>query len=59
MASPHIAGLASYLLGIHGGLEPSALANQIKVLSTKNKVKNIFANTGTPNFLAYNGRPIY
>ncbi|KAF2425834.1 cuticle-degrading protease from Paecilomyces Lilacinus, partial [Tothia fuscella] len=59
MASPHVAGLASYLLGIHGPLKPADLASKIKVLSTKNKVKNIFPNTGTPNFLAYNGRPLF
>jgi hypothetical protein len=57
MASPHAAGLGAYLLGIFGKISPAALGNEIKALSTKGVVKNIFPNTGTPNFLIYNGRP--
>jgi subtilisin family serine protease len=59
MATPHIAGLGAYLLGLFGKASPADLANKIKFFSTKNHVNNIFPNTGTPNFLAYNGRPAW
>ena len=57
MATPHIAGLGAYLLGYYGKQNPSRLGDLIKGLATKGVVKNIYANTGTPNLLAYNGRP--
>jgi hypothetical protein len=55
MATPHIVGLAAYFLGYYGQLDPEQLGNTIKIYSTKDVVGNIFPNTGTPNFLAFNG----
>jgi hypothetical protein len=55
MATPHIVGLAAYFLGLFGQLDPEELGNTIKVYSTKQVVGAIFPNTGTPNFLAFNG----
>lgn len=57
MATPHIAGLAAYLLGYYGKMTPAELGDKLNDFGTRNLVNNIFANTGTPNLLAYNGRP--
>ncbi|PNS16193.1 Subtilisin-like protease [Sphaceloma murrayae] len=53
MASPHIAGLAAYLLGFEGSADPVALCQKIKDRAIKDKVKNV--PNGTNNLLAYNG----
>jgi subtilisin family serine protease len=55
MATPHIVGLAAYFLGFFGRMEPEELAYTIKAYSTKDIVGAIFPNTGTPNFLSFNG----
>jgi subtilisin family serine protease len=57
MASPHIAGLAAYLLGLEPVRAPGALCNRIKTLSTKSKLRLglLPALSGTTNSLAYNG----
>ena len=57
MATPHVVGLASYLLALEGSRAPGALCDRIKALSTKNKIKLGLLPTlsGSPNSLAYNG----
>lgn len=52
MAAPHVAGLGAYLLALEGSLDPIALCERIKTLSTKNKIKGA---TLTKNQLAFNG----
>ncbi|KAK4628870.1 Subtilisin-like protease 2 [Fulvia fulva] len=53
MATPHIAGLAAYLIALEGARSPAALCSRIQSLSTRNVVVN--AGSGSPNYLAYNG----
>lgn len=53
MASPHIAGLGAYLIGLEGTRSPSALCQRIQSLSTKSVIAS--AGSGSPNYLAYNG----
>lgn len=55
MASPHVAGLAAYLLSFEGKVTPAALSARITALSTKNKITGL--RTGTKNYLAFNGNP--
>lgn len=53
MASPHVAGLAAYLLGLGGApTEPKALCSYIGELSTKNALSGAILSK---NQLAYNG----
>lgn len=40
MATPHIAGLAAYLIALEGSRSPSALCQRIQSLSTKNVISN-------------------
>jgi subtilisin family serine protease len=57
MATPHIAGLAAYLLSGSGKVTPAALKTTIQSLATTNVVK-FTANArsaGTPNYLSFNG----
>jgi oryzin len=53
MASPHIAGLAAYLIGLEGLSSPTAVANRITALALSGKVTS--AGSGSPNRLANNG----
>lgn len=53
MATPHVAGLAAYLLSLEGNMAPSALAARIQTLSQKNKIAGV--PSGTNNYLIYNG----
>ncbi|CZT17806.1 related to Cuticle-degrading protease [Ramularia collo-cygni] len=53
MATPHIAGLAAYLIGLEGTRSPAALCQRIKDLAVKNVIANV--GSGSPNALAYNG----
>lgn len=57
MASPHVAGLAAYLLALEPARAPGALCDRIKTLSTKSKLRLGLLPTlsGTTNSLAYNG----
>jgi subtilisin family serine protease len=56
MASPHVAGLAAYLLGLGGKQSPAAIGQKIKDLATKSAVKISGTGTATtPNLLAFNG----
>ena len=53
MATPHVAGLAAYLLGLEGKMAPDVLAARIQTLSLKNKITGV--PSGTNNYLAFNG----
>lgn len=55
MATPHVAGLGAYLLALEGKKTPAALGARIVELSTKNKITGL--NTGTVNYLIFNGNP--
>jgi subtilisin family serine protease len=53
MASPHVAGLAAYLLAYEGKKTPAALSTRIQALALKNKISDV--PSGTKNYLAFNG----
>ncbi|KAI5356542.1 putative peptidase S8/S53 domain, peptidase S8, subtilisin, His-active [Septoria linicola] len=53
MATPHIAGLAAYLIALEGSKSPAALCQRIQELAQKDVVEDV--GSGSPNFLAYNG----
>jgi len=53
MASPHIAGLGAYLLGLLGPKTPAALCAYIAETATKGVIGSI--PEGTVNLLAFNG----
>jgi len=55
MASPHVAGLAAYLLAFEGKKSPAALSTRIQTLSLKNKITGV--PSSTKNYLVYNGNP--
>jgi len=55
MASPHVAGLAAYLLAFEGKKTPAALSTRMQTLASKNKVTGL--NSSTKNYLAFNGNP--
>ncbi|KAF1363022.1 oryzin precursor [Lizonia empirigonia] len=55
MATPHVAGLAAYILGLEGKRTPSALATRLQTLATKNAITGV--PSGTNNYLAFNGNP--
>ncbi|KAK0755164.1 peptidase S8/S53 domain-containing protein [Schizothecium vesticola] len=55
MASPHIAGLAAYLLGLQGPKSPAALCSYIQSTALTGKLSGI--PSGTSNRLAFNGNP--
>lgn len=52
VATPHVAGLAAYLIAKEGLSTPAAIVNRITALSTTNKIINA---AGSPNRLAYDG----
>ena len=55
MATPHVAGLAAYLLALEGKKTPAALASRIQSLAIKTKVSGV--PSSTKNYLAFNGNP--
>ncbi|ORY04114.1 subtilisin-like serine protease-like protein PR1A [Clohesyomyces aquaticus] len=55
MATPHVVGLAAYLLALEGKKSPAALCSRIQTLSQKSKITGI--PSGTLNYLAFNGNP--
>lgn len=55
MATPHVAGLAAYILALEGKMSPAALATRLQTLATKNVLTGL--PTGTKNYLAFNGNP--
>ncbi|OTB02976.1 hypothetical protein M426DRAFT_74299 [Hypoxylon sp. CI-4A] len=52
-ATPHVTGLALYLIGLEGLSSPSAVTNRIKALYTTGKLSGI--PSGTVNAVLYNG----
>ncbi|KAK4247870.1 serine protease [Corynascus novoguineensis] len=55
MASPHIAGLAAYLLALEGQKSPSALCSYIKQTANSGAISGV--PSGTTSALAFNGNP--
>jgi subtilisin family serine protease len=55
MATPHVAGLAAYILALEGKVSPAALTSRLTALSTKNKITGLKGST--KNYLAFNGNP--
>ncbi|KAF2744710.1 oryzin precursor [Sporormia fimetaria CBS 119925] len=53
MATPHVAGLAAYILGLEGKRTPSALGSRLIALAQTNVITGLVS--GTPNRLAFNG----
>ncbi|KAI0425995.1 peptidase S8/S53 domain-containing protein [Xylaria sp. FL1042] len=53
MATPHVAGLALYLMALEGLSTPAAVTARIKALGTPGKISGVPA--GTINLVAYNG----
>lgn len=52
MATPHVAGLAAYLIGLGGLSSPSAVAAKIASIGVQGSVKD---PKGSINLIAYNG----
>ncbi|KAJ7292968.1 serine protease [Mycena rebaudengoi] len=52
MATPHVAGLAAYLISLNGNTSPAALSTSIKALSVKGALSGV--PSGTLNDLANN-----
>jgi oryzin len=52
MATPHIAGLAAYLISLEGLATPDAVVARIKALATSGKVKDVKSSL---NLIGYNG----
>jgi subtilisin family serine protease len=52
MATPHVAGIAAYLIALEGLSSPAAVVSRIQSLSTKNVVQDPHNSV---NMLAYNG----
>ncbi|KAF2706449.1 subtilisin-like serine protease-like protein PR1A [Pleomassaria siparia CBS 279.74] len=55
MATPHVAGLAAYILALEGKVTPAALGARLIALSNKSKITGL--PSGTANQLAFNGNP--
>jgi subtilisin family serine protease len=57
MATPHVAGLAAYLLSLGGKISPAALRTKIQSLATTNTLKFPAAVTSsrTPNSVVFSG----
>lgn len=53
MATPHITGLALYLIAYEGLGTPAAVTARIKALATSGLISGV--PSGTPNLFAYNG----
>ncbi|TRX88340.1 hypothetical protein FHL15_010778 [Xylaria flabelliformis] len=53
MSTPHVAGLALYLIALEGLSTPAAVTARIKALGTSGKISGI--RSGTVNLISYNG----
>lgn len=53
MATPHVTGLALYLIALEGLSTPAAVIARIKELATSGEITDI--GTGSPNLIIYNG----
>jgi len=54
-ASPHLAGLAAYYLGLNGPQTPATLCKKIADSATKNAITGLGLSSVTKNLLAFNG----
>lgn len=55
MASPHVAGLVTYLMARETNLKtPAQVRDRIKELATKDKIKSL-GDPESPNLIAFNG----
>ncbi|KAF9473509.1 serine protease [Pholiota conissans] len=52
MATPHVAGLIAYLIGLQGNTTPAAMSTKLKSLAVKNALSGL--PSGTANNLAHN-----
>jgi subtilisin family serine protease len=55
MATPHVAGVAAYILALEGKTSPAALSTRLTTLATKDKITGLKGST--KNYLAFNGNP--
>lgn len=53
MATPHVAGLAAYLIALEGLSSPAAVVARLKALAISGAVTR--PGSGSPNLIAYNG----
>ncbi|KAI9646143.1 Subtilisin-like protease 2 [Ciborinia camelliae] len=53
MATPHVAGLAAYLIALEGLSTPAAVVARITALATSDLITS--PGSGSPNLIAYNG----
>lgn len=53
MATPHVAGMAAYLIALEGLSSPAAVVSRLKALATSGKITS--AGSGSPNLILYNG----
>ncbi|KAA8568477.1 hypothetical protein EYC84_007508 [Monilinia fructicola] len=53
MATPHVSGLAAYLIALEGLSTPAAVVARIKALATSGLITS--PGSGSPNLIAYNG----
>jgi subtilisin family serine protease len=56
MATPHVAGLAAYILSLEGKKTPAALSTRLTALATTGKITGL-KSSSTKNLLAFNGNP--
>lgn len=52
-ATPHVAGLAAYLMSLEGISSPGNVVGRIQSLATSGGISG--AGSGSPNLIAYNG----
>ncbi|RPA95407.1 subtilisin-like protein [Choiromyces venosus 120613-1] len=55
MATPHVTGLAAYLIAKEGLSGSTAVTKRIKALAAKNSRQVAVLKAGSPNLIAYNG----
>lgn len=53
MATPHVAGLATYLLAINGYVEPEELCSYLAETATEGQIED--PGLDTVNLIAFNG----
>ncbi|KAL5113670.1 hypothetical protein ACEQ8H_008457 [Pleosporales sp. CAS-2024a] len=53
MATPHVAGVAAYILGLEGKVTPAVLSSRLTALATKDKITGLKGST--KNYLLFNG----
>jgi oryzin len=57
MATPHVAGLAAYLMRVEGPLTPNQMSKRVAGLATRDMVVN--PGDGSPNAIAFNGNELF